>query len=1046
MSFSKTKITEGVVVEQSGTLTPAAIELTPGGTASTTTTVVGSQTVNRTVTLPNATDTLVGKATTDVLTNKSIDATTNTISNVADANIKAGAAIDATKIAAGTVDNTEFGYLDGVTSAIQTQLDSKAPSTGTVTLTGTQTLTNKSLVDSSTAIVDAGDPTKQIKFDAAGTTATSTTILSSQTVDRTLTLPNATDTLVGKATTDTLTNKTLTSPVINTPTGIVKGDVGLGNVDNTSDATKNSATATLTNKSLDDSTTAIIDTGDATRQIKFDVSGTTSTSTTLLSSQTANRILILPDATDTLVGKATTDTLTNKTIGDALIMTQIATPSTPGAGVNKIYPKSDGNFYTLTSSGVEAPLGSGSGGLKNYLSAVVTSQSATPNTGNGNFELGSTTGWSTSRVNVGTGFPTLGTQSGFDYATGQFIFSVTAANATAGATYTHNTRTFTVVNTISGSTTLVTTGTGAPLTSGTLTKASGTGDATITFSDSQSTTASVNLSISTISSGQLAGKYSGSLVSSGASSAGDMLLSSGFYIDKEDQAKVLTVQFNYNANSGSSNLNFSGTSSNTFAIYIYDVTNAIWIQPAGVYGMTQGSGTGRVSATFQTSSNGIRYQIAVLSLNASAGSFTMYVDDFAVSSSQYVYGSPVTDWQAYTPTFAGFGTVTTLSAFYRRVGANLEGRILFGSGTPTAVTATVTLPSGLSTDTSKLSTSNNNIIGYVAYGAASASTVVILASTTSANTINFGIQSGSAASLNAANGNGITANGTGVSLVFSVPILGWASSLQMSDSADTRVVAAKVTGDPASATAGNPIIWPTASFDTHGAYNTTTGRYTVVVPGIYELTGAFTSATGTSVDLNLYVGAVNTTFAGSYYTTSGRGSFSVSYNANAGDILDIRPSGTLDVQSSGSMTIKRLSGPSAIAATETIAASYYCSTNQNSSTSTPINFDSKEFDTHGAVTVGATWKFTAPASGLYAVSIYNNGTTASMSLAIYKGGSSAKGLAFNNASVAQMNGSTTIRLLAGEFIDIRPSVSSTTTGGALTASTTSNISITRLGL
>jgi len=36
----------------------------------------------------------------------------------------------------------------------------------------------------------------------------------------------------------TLTNKTLTSPVINTPTGIVKGDVGLGNVDNTSDASK----------------------------------------------------------------------------------------------------------------------------------------------------------------------------------------------------------------------------------------------------------------------------------------------------------------------------------------------------------------------------------------------------------------------------------------------------------------------------------------------------------------------------------------------------------------------------------------------------------------------------------------------------------------------------------------------------------------------------------------------------------------------------------------------------------------------------------------
>jgi hypothetical protein len=41
-----------------------------------------------------------------------------------------------------------------------------------------------------------------------------------------------------------------TSPALVTPTGIVKGDVGLGNVDNTSDATKNAAVATLTNKTL----------------------------------------------------------------------------------------------------------------------------------------------------------------------------------------------------------------------------------------------------------------------------------------------------------------------------------------------------------------------------------------------------------------------------------------------------------------------------------------------------------------------------------------------------------------------------------------------------------------------------------------------------------------------------------------------------------------------------------------------------------------------------------------------------------------------------
>jgi len=43
------------------------------------------------------------------------------------------------------VSDTEIGYLNGVTSAIQTQLDAKAASSTAVTLTGTQTLTNKTL-------------------------------------------------------------------------------------------------------------------------------------------------------------------------------------------------------------------------------------------------------------------------------------------------------------------------------------------------------------------------------------------------------------------------------------------------------------------------------------------------------------------------------------------------------------------------------------------------------------------------------------------------------------------------------------------------------------------------------------------------------------------------------------------------------------------------------------------------------------------------------------------------------------------------------------
>ena len=79
------------------------------------------------VNLSTLTTGLITASSTDTLTNKTIDAdgTGNSITNIENANIKAAAAIDATKIADGSVTSTEFQFINSLSSNAQTQINSK---------------------------------------------------------------------------------------------------------------------------------------------------------------------------------------------------------------------------------------------------------------------------------------------------------------------------------------------------------------------------------------------------------------------------------------------------------------------------------------------------------------------------------------------------------------------------------------------------------------------------------------------------------------------------------------------------------------------------------------------------------------------------------------------------------------------------------------------------------------------------------------------------------------------------------------------------------
>jgi len=104
-----------------------------------------------------------------------------------------------------------------------------------------------------------------------------------------------TGTTADLSTAQTLTNKTLTSPVINTPTGITKSDVGLANVDNTTDANKPISTATQTALDLKLASATAATTYETITNValKAPLNGPTFTGTVTLPSGTVTSTMIL---------------------------------------------------------------------------------------------------------------------------------------------------------------------------------------------------------------------------------------------------------------------------------------------------------------------------------------------------------------------------------------------------------------------------------------------------------------------------------------------------------------------------------------------------------------------------------------------------------------------------------------------------------------------------------------------------------------------------------------------------------------------------------
>lgn len=523
-------------------------------------------------------------------------------------------------------------------------------------------------------------------------------------------------------------------------------------------------------------------------------------------------------------------------------------------------------------------------------------------------------------------------------------------------------------------------------------------------------------------------------------------LGEGFYIpftiDTAYRAKPFTISLIYSIASGT-------FASGDQTIWIQDVTNSTFIQPTGS-SIINSVGATVQTASFQASFNSSSYRLYVHTSTASALAYSIRFDSISVSPNTYNWGAAVMEWVAYTPTIsAGFGTTTNSTFFYRRVGGSLEVQGSFTTGTPAASIATVTLPTGLALDTSKIGLANTTsgnapIWGqWEASGAANLGPMVT-ATGTSSSLLYFAAASG-VNQLTPQNGTGIVGTTAVVALYFEVPILGWGVSQVLSSDTDTRVVAASyyasTTGTVSSAA---PINFDSKIYDTHGAVTTGVGswKFTAPVPGKYNIGGDMGSTT--SSYFFVYKGAVLLTSIGyAYATASGMFQPNIDIDLLAGETIDIR-SATSVTWSGGSyataavskITIKRLSGPAQIAASEKISVLYTQSVAvTTTSYNNPMRWTTKVVDTHGAFDT-TNGRFTAPRGGTFEIRALLAAGALSNSYT-YKNGAQYLGAGLIATNTSTIIG--VVPLLAGEYVDIR------TDNQTASANATHYISITSQG-
>ncbi|RTL05254.1 hypothetical protein EKK58_08325 [Candidatus Dependentiae bacterium] len=239
--------------------------------------------------------------------------------------------------------------------------------------------------------------------------------------------------------------------------------------------------------------------------------------------------------------------------------------------------------------------------------------------------------------------------------------------------------------------------------------------------------------------------------------AGSGFQSSLYSVPKYMQGQRCYLQFN-----------FGSTSAVGVLVGIFDQTGTEVTSAIERIDLPVVAGFSAIRTEFTCPSSGsIRYRFTRLN-----NSPTGFIDDVIIG---LVYPSETTKWQEFTPTFTGLGTVTSVKAFWRKVGENLEVYGRGTAGTPTASGSTINFSSlGVTINSTLIVTdaTHGQIFGNFGTEATRSAGYHIGARNDFTNYVYVGRQESNGA-LRDTDGTNLIGTGERFSFKFSVPIKGW---------------------------------------------------------------------------------------------------------------------------------------------------------------------------------------------------------------------------------------------------------------------------------